>query len=332
LVRQDEPIRARFPTGWKTLFDDCIDIHFINAFGEYLSADWESTLEAGESINRSLEVSINNFPWRFRCAMYTSNNGNTKNIMFRRLPPMIPNLMDLGLEKSILNVPRFNHGLVLITGATRSGKSTTLASILNTINQQRSCHILTIEDPIEYKIAEINSIITSREVGIDCCTFASGAYEALRQCPEVIAIGEIRDSETARCALEASESGHLVFGTLHANSAAGAIKKFTGLFSGSEQAIIRDRFALSLQAIIAQVLLPGAQGDDLELCSEMIFNHRDQFSDILFDTQNLVRTVNMRDSCKLSYSMAHSIQRLVSENRVKAADAARFTGIGPTTA
>jgi twitching motility protein PilT len=327
LFRSDAPVMARFPEGWRPLFDDVIEISMLNEFANHIEPDSDDFITRGMAISRSIAIPVGQDEWRMRVDIYSTLNGRRLNAMVRRLPPVIPSLVELGLPKQVQQIPRFTHGLVLIVGSTRSGKSTTLASVLNEINQRRSCHIVSIEDPVEYVVPEAKSLFSPREVGVDCASFASGVREALRQCPEVIAIGEIRDAETARCALEASESGHLVFGTLHANNAVSAISKFAGLLVNHEGEHIRDRFALALQAIVSQVLLPRADGNDLILASEMVFNHKDQHTGILFDSERLAKAIANRDSCSLSYSMESFLRNLVTQQKISASDASLYTGI-----
>jgi twitching motility protein PilT len=327
LFRSDAPVMARYPEGWRVLFENKIGLGMINDFANYIEPQSDDYITEGKSISKSIAIPVDGVDWRMRVDVYSTMNGRCLNAMVRRLPPVIPTLSELGLPKQVLQIPRLTNGLVLIVGSTRSGKSTTLAAILNEINLRRSCHVVTIEDPIEYVVPEEKSLFSPREVGVDCESFASGVRAALRQCPEVIAIGEIRDADTARCALEASESGHLVFGTLHANNAISAISKFTGLLSNSEGEHLRERFALALQAIVSQVLLPRKDGHDLALASEMIFNHHGQHTALLFDNARLAKAVSQQDVCKLSYNMKSCLQKLVSQGTVSASDASMFTGI-----
>ena len=150
--------------------------------------------------------------------------------------------------------------MVLITGVTGSGKSTTLASVLNEINQTRAVHIITLEDPVEYKFVSAKSLIHQREVGSDTQSFASGLKSALREDPDVIAVGELRDLETIAIAVTAAETGHLVFATLHTRSAAETVNRMIDVFPEQQQRQIRVQIAGSLQAVVSQQLLPDKQG------------------------------------------------------------------------
>ena len=160
------------------------------------------------------------------------------------LPPVV---------KELLFKPR---GLILVTGPTGSGKSTTLASMIDVINQERNVHIVTIEDPIEFYHNSKNSLVTQREVGDDVPTFAEAIRRALRQDPDVILVGEMRDLETIAAAITAAETGHLVFGTLHTTGAAETIDRIVDAFPMNQQAQIRTQLAAGLQAVISQILLP----------------------------------------------------------------------------
>lgn len=168
----------------------------------------------------------------------------------------IPSLEDLGLPKSIREFCLRHRGLILVTGPTGSGKSTTLASMIDIINRTRSAHIIIVEDPIEYLHSHKKSIVEQREIGGDSGSFADSLKYSLRQDPDVIMIGEMRDLETISTALTAAETGHLVFGTLHTPDAPGAIDRIIDVFPPYQQSQIRLQLSTSLVAVVAQTLLP----------------------------------------------------------------------------
>ena len=168
----------------------------------------------------------------------------------------IPPLAELSLPEDLLKLADFSNGLVLVTGASGSGKSTTLAALVDHINRTRARHIITIEDPIEYEHRDIRCLVHQREVGANVESFASGLRAALRENPDVILLGELRDHDTISAALTAAETGHLVFGTLHSGSATAAISRIVDVFPGHQQAHIRSQLALSLRAVISQRLVP----------------------------------------------------------------------------
>ena len=176
----------------------------------------------------------------------------------RIIPLEIPSMDNLRLPPVVKDLARLPRGLILVTGPTGCGKSTTLASMVDLINRERSCHILTLEDPIEYLHRHNKSIVNQREIGIDSHSFADGLRAALRQDPDVILVGEMRDLETISIALTAAETGHLVLSTLHTVGSAKTIDRIIDVFPPHQQQQIRVQFASVIQAIISQQLLPKA--------------------------------------------------------------------------
>jgi len=192
---------------------------------------------------------------------------------FRIIPTQIPNLDDLNAPKIYKEIVKREKGLILVTGPTGSGKSTTLAAMLNEINITEHKHIVTVEDPVEFIHQNKKSVFSHREVGGDTRSFASALKYAMRQDPDIILIGEMRDKETIEAALTAAETGHLVFGTLHTNSAPGTINRIIDVFSGDEQGQIRAMISTSLVAVISQMLLPKHGGGRVAVPEIMITNH-----------------------------------------------------------
>jgi twitching motility protein PilT len=175
---------------------------------------------------------------------------------FRTIPAKIPTLSDLGLPSILVELTRKPRGLVLVTGPTGSGKSTTLAAMINQINNERAMHIITIEDPIEYLHTHKMSVINQRELGTDTKSFAGALRASLREDPDVILVGEMRDLETTSLAITAAETGHLVFATLHTNNAAETVDRVVDQFPPSQQEQIRVQLSNNIQAVISQQLLP----------------------------------------------------------------------------
>lgn len=207
---------------------------------------------------------------RFR-VNYCKSLGNIA-AAFRVIPIHIPSLDDLSAPDIYKTIVKREKGLVLVTGPTGSGKSTTLAAMLNEINMMEKKHIITVEDPIEFLHSRKNSVFTFREVGKDTVSFSTAIKYALRQDPDIILIGEMRDKETIAAALTAAETGHLVFATLHTNSAPGTINRIIDVFSGEEQDQIRTQLAVSLVAVISQVLVPKEEGGLIAVAEIMINN------------------------------------------------------------
>lgn len=195
---------------------------------------------------------------RFRCNMFMQR-GNLA-IAIRQIPYEIRSFEELGLPKVISDFSKLPRGLVLVTGPTGSGKSTTLASIIDKINKERAVHIITVEDPIEYLHRHQTAIINQREVYSDTPSFASALKYALREDPDVVLIGEMRDLETIESALSIAETGHLAFATLHTNSAAESINRIIDAFPSNQQSQIRVSMSFSLQAIVSQTLIPKIGG------------------------------------------------------------------------
>lgn len=199
------------------------------------------------------------FSERFRINIY-SERGSVC-FAIRWLKSCFSSFAELALPEQVSKLANLNTGLVLITGATGSGKSTTLAALLNSINESRPCHILTIEDPIEFVHTNKQAIVHQRELGSDFESFASAIRDAMREDPDVILLGEMRDKETIRAALSAAETGHLVFSSLHTNDAVGVIDRIIGMFSAEEQTSIRQQLSLVLRAVITQTLVANRAND-----------------------------------------------------------------------
>ncbi|MGE4232210.1 MAG: type IV pilus twitching motility protein PilT [Bacteriovoracia bacterium] len=190
--------------------------------------------------------------------------------VFRRIPISIPSFDQLGLPTVIKEISKKPNGLILITGPTGSGKTTTLASILDMINATESGHIMTIEDPIEFIHPHKNCLINQREVGSDTLTFKNALKRILRQDPDYVLVGELRDIDTIEMALTMAETGHLVFGTLHTNSAVQSIYRLINVFPSHQQTQIRQLLAFVLQGIVSQQLIPKSTGHGRVLALEIL--------------------------------------------------------------
>jgi twitching motility protein PilT len=195
---------------------------------------------------------------RFRCNMF--NQKGAVGAVYRQIPEKIRSFQDLGLPGVMAKLAERPRGLVLVTGPTGSGKSTTLAAMIDKINAERHGHILTVEDPIEYLHQHKGCLINQREIHSDTDSFSNALRAALREDPDVVLIGEMRDLETVESALRIAETGHLTFGTLHTNSASSTINRIIDVFPSHQQAQIRTQLSLVIEGIVCQALLPRADG------------------------------------------------------------------------
>lgn len=195
---------------------------------------------------------------RFRANYFYQRNAVSG--VFRRVPVTIPKFSDLGMPQAIAELTNLPYGLVLVTGPTGSGKSTSIASLIDKINTERFGHIVTLEDPIEFVHAHKNCIVNQREVGTDTGAYKTAIRYLLRQDPDYCLMGELRDLETIEAALNTAETGHLVFGTLHTNTAISTINRIVNVFPSEQQERIRVLLSFTLQAVISQRLLPSIQG------------------------------------------------------------------------
>jgi twitching motility protein PilT len=240
---------------------------------------------------------------------------------FRTIPTVIKSLEELGLPSSLHDLSKNPRGLVLVTGPTGSGKSTTLAAIIDEINATRTDHIITIEDPIEFLHDHKRCIVNQREIGEDATGFADALRGALRQDPDVILLGEMRDLETIATALTAAETGHLVFGTLHTQSAPSTIDRIIDVFPAEQQSQVRMQLANTLQAIVTQTLIPSLDGKSRVAALEILF-----LDDAI---RNLIRQGKIEQvysymqtgSRRGMQTMEQSLADLVQANRISVAEA-----------
>lgn len=207
---------------------------------------------------------------RFRVNIFRQKNSLA--VVLRLIPLDIPDFKSLGLPPVLEKLANQERGMVLVTGVTGSGKSSTLAAMIGHINKLRRKHILTIEDPVEFVHQDVKSSVTQREIGLDTTNFSEALRRALRQDPDIILVGEMRDYETVDIALKAAETGHLVFATVHTTDAPKTINRLVGVFPADEQDLVRMRLAEALRGIISQRLLPRADGKGRALAVEICVN------------------------------------------------------------
>ena len=234
------------------LTSDSIRSMLYSVMSEEQRAEYERDMEIDFAISFGETA-------RFRVNGFNTRNGAAA--VFRTIPSEIPSMEDLQLPASIQKFAHLEKGLVLVTGPTGSGKSTTLAAIINEINKTKNKHILTIEDPVEFFHESAKSLINHRELGGDTKSFKTALKSALREDPDVILVGEMRDYETISLALTAAETGHLVFGTLHANSASKTVDRIIDVFPSADKEMVRAMLSGALEGVVSQTLLRTADGN-----------------------------------------------------------------------
>lgn len=287
--------------------------------------DWQKMLAEKGSIDGAFSL---NESTRFRFNLFKSTGAWS--LALRRLENRFRRLPELGLSDDLYKICNLKHGLILVAGPTGSGKSTTQAALIDHINQLRSCRIVTIEDPVEYVHASRKSMVTQRQVGLDTPHFHQALVDAVRQDPDVILVGEIRDLPTIRTAITAAETGHLVLATVHAGDCVGAIERLTSVFPGDEQDMVRHQISATLRTIIAQHLLIGEipaqrRAEFLRpprvLASEVL--HANAAVSNLIAQANLkqIRSIIETGGAEGMYTLDQSLAQLLAEKRISDATA-----------
>ncbi|CAB3676077.1 type IV pilus twitching motility protein PilT [Trinickia soli] len=320
-IEQDRPIMIKTPQGWIETGDSTpVMMEEMRPMLEAIDEQWEARLTQG-AIDRPFVLTR----CRLRCNVYRSSGGRKTVISIRRLPLEPLPLEKLGLPAYIRTMLDATKGIVLVTGPTGSGKTTTIASLLDHINRTRNSHIVTIEEPIEFYLDSRQSIISQREVPTDTPSFSAGLREALRQKPDVIMVGEVRDLETAETVLQAGESGHLVFATMHINSAASTLSRLLSFFPSEQRERHAASLANSLIGAICQSLVPSEDGQSFVLASELLFNTNQQVSKLLVDPDKMhfISDFIRRKEDNMSRSLNEHLASLVARNAISARDAMR---------
>ena len=248
-------------------------------------------------------------------------------LALRMLNDKIPNLSDLQLPAVVGTFPEYKNGLILVTGETGSGKSTTLAALLNEINKKENKHIITLEDPIEYVYTPEKCVINQREIGRDTRSFATGLRAALREDPNVVLVGEMRDFETIETALTAAETGHLVFGTIHTNSASDAVDRIVDVFPEERQRQIRLQLSMSLKAVVSQQLLKKVGGGRVAACEIMVVDYA--IANLIREAKTpQIRNALQTSAALGSITMENSVKKLLMEGKISKEVAAKASGMG----
>lgn len=328
-IEEDLPVMINSPRGWveiegAPLIPPVSRSDMIPLLGN-IDPAWETNIHM-HALSRPYELS----DWRLRVSAFLASGGNKILLSIRRQPRAPIPLEHTGLPLAIRLLADAPRGLILVSGSTGSGKTTTLASLIDYINNNRNAHIVTIEDPVEFVHRRKKCLFSQREVGLDVTSFRQGVKDAMRQKPNVIMIGEIRDAETADIAIQAAESGHLVLASLHANDGPSTVSKILSFFPEQEKNLRSFALANCLVGIIYQAILPRADKTGYALVTEPIFNQDRQVSAFIADPAKLPQLkgfVDRRDD-KLSRSFGDHLIELVTKGIIDRADAMRSITFG----
>jgi twitching motility protein PilT len=322
IIHQNSPIMLRQPKRLVAISDTPITREELEEFFEVIEPDWEDRIH-----DRAFDRSKDLHSARIRANCFSFQGKKRLGCVIRRFPTEPIPLAQTGLRQCAQDFAKLHNGLVLLIGDTCQGKSTTIASLLDEINKNRSGHIITIEDPVETLIPQRKCIVTQREVGVDgdVESYYLGALDALRERPDTILIGEIRDAETAQEALALSESGPLVFATLHARSTELGLQKLLRLLGSAAQA---QALSNSLRGVICQALLPSVKGDTYYLASECLTVNPEAAQLIENGNINGIRPLLQKLGSVANsgcHTMNEELQRLVQAKKVSFDDARKAT-------
>lgn len=321
-IEQDAAVRIKMPREWRVVSPEPVLFEEMHELLSSIDYEWETKLQHG-AIDHPVALT----KARLRCNVYRTLGGRKVVIAIRRLPLLPLPLEKTGLPMFIKSMVEATKGLVLVCGATGAGKTTSTAAMLDYLNTNRSMHIVTVEQPIEYVLPNRRSIVSQKEVGTDVASFPLGLREALRQRPDVIMLGEVRDVETADTVLHAAESGHLVFATLHTGSAIGALTKLLSFFPMEQRHQRCAALADSLVGVVCQSLIPTDGGDAFALASELIFNNNQQVAQFIAhpDKLPLLTDFMHRKEDNMSRCLNDDLASMVAAKQINARDAMRST-------
>ncbi len=285
--------------------------HAESLCSSLISDDQRILFRKEKELDMSLEV---NTIGRFRINIFRQRGATS--LVARRVMDSVPNFQELGLPRIVQDLAKLKKGLVLFTGPTGHGKSTSVAAVIDYINRHKQCHIITIEDPIEYVHKGRIAVVEQREVGIDTQSFGHALRRILRQAPDVIVIGEIRDRESAQAAMTLAETGHLILSTLHTNGSIAGVNRLIDMFPAEQERQIRMQLSASLAAIIWQQLIPAANQNGLVLACETLM--------VIPAIRSLIRQGRIHEVYSLiqtgrkhgMFTMDQAVEQLVDQNKV----------------
>lgn len=267
---------------------------------------------------------------RFRCNVFMQRKG--LGAVFRTIPEKIKTAQELNLPQCIIDLCDTEKGLILVTGPTGSGKSTTLAAMIHHINITQDCHILTVEDPIEFVHQNVKSLVNQREVGIHTRSFNNALKSALREDPDIILVGELRDLETISLALTAAETGHLVFGTLHTNSAIKTVDRIIDVFPEGQQQQIRTMLAESLRGVVAQALFKRADGAGRVAAYEVLKSTKAVANLIRENKNHQIHSILQTGLKSGMMAFERSLEDLYKKGKITKSDMQNYLGVDDSTA
>lgn len=310
-IKENKPIMLRINGDMTTPNESVISSSELREFAnQSLTEDQKKQLEEVRDVDLAIEIG----PYRFRANFFYTSNGLSA--VLRKIETDIPTMQQLDLPYVMQEITEKPNGLVLVTGPTGSGKSTSLAALIGEINATRKGHILTVEDPIEYIHHSKACTVSQREVGRDAHSFASALRASLREDPDVILVGEMRDRETIQLALTAAETGHLVFGTLHTSGAPNTINRIIDVFPAEQQGQVRAQLSQSLQMVVTQRLFKTADGQGRAAAFEvMVCNHAIRNlirENKIFQIESIMQTARGEGMM----TMDHAIEKLVESGQV----------------
>lgn len=319
-IEQDEPMMIKLPRGWQSTTATTVRLAEMRPLLDVIDEDWEDKI-----VERAIDRLITLGDCRLRCNVFRAGRGQKVCISMRCLPVTPLPLEQTGLPSFVRTMLEATRGIILVTGPTGSGKTTTIAAMLDYLNATRKSHILTIEQPVEYELKRKQSIISQKEVPIDTETFASGLREGLRQKPDILMVGEIRDHDTAETLLHAGESGHLVLASMHTNSAVSALTRLLAFFPSDQRERHASALAGSLVGVVCQGLLPSEDGRSFVLASELLFNHNQQLAQFIADPSkhHLIADYMRRQDDNMSRSLNDVLAAMVGKRQISAKDAMR---------
>ena len=314
-LKEDKPIMLRINGDMMIPDEDIVSSMELKEFAnDTLNEGQKNRLEEVRDVDLAIEIG----PTRFRANFFYTADGLSA--VLRKIETEIPSMAELKLPYVMQSMAEKPNGLVLVTGPTGSGKSTSLAAIIDAINATKKGHILTIEDPIEYIHHAKNCSISQREVGRDAESFASALRASLREDPDVILVGEMRDLETIQLALTAAETGHLVFGTLHTSGAPNTINRIIDVFPAEQQGQVRAQLSQSLQMVVTQKLYKRSDGEGRVAAFEvMVCNHavRNLIREgKIFQIESVMQTARGEGMV----TMKHALEQLLLSQEINQAD------------